>query len=177
MESDADDVIIPRNILLGGACSTSIQFSTDASSIFARSSHRTSRNRRKRLSKLPDAVFQTRKSSTRRRPLWNSGHSADARPQAARVLQQLWRCFSARGNNFNHSPHAFSSGNCASLHILFKLAKTSVRAARPMSSDADNGEGKRKAVKACTQECRERYNFMCSFTFARNFFIPVHGKV
>ena len=40
-----------------------------------------------RRSTLPVLVFQTKKSSTKLRPALSSGKSADARPQASRVLQ------------------------------------------------------------------------------------------
>ena len=125
-------------MLLGGACSTSMQFSTETSRSFARWGHRISRNRRKRRSRLPEAVFQMRKSSTRRRALCNSGHYADARPHAARGPQPLRWCFSARGNSRNNSLHACFSGNLASWQIRRKLALTSACGAPPDWSDADH---------------------------------------
>ena len=111
---------------------------------------------RKRRSRLPVDVFQMRKSSTRWRALWNSGHSAAARPHAALGLQPSRWNFSARGNSFNNSLKASFSGKWASRQILTRVALTSSRAAPVASSDADNGEGKRKAVKAWSQECLER---------------------
>ena len=78
-----------RTKLLGGAWSTSAHPSTEVSNNRALSGQLTSAKRRSRRSTLPELVFRTKKSSTRRRPTAYSGHSAAARPQACRVLHPV----------------------------------------------------------------------------------------
>ena len=97
-----------------------------------------------RRSKLPVLVFQTKKSSTRLRPALSSGNSADARPQASRVLQPAFCKASARGSSRRHSARA-SLGFCSLVSAMMRCS-LSVQLMQPL------GDGKRNAVNMASQE-------------------------
>ena len=142
---------------LGGACVPTSKSSTVASARRARCAVLSSRYTRNIRSRLPVEERKQRRQVTNARASFNSGNSADARPQAALAPQPERAWDSARGSmrrswSTASGPQPALSAMRMSKSLASRASVSRAEPARRWSrAEPDRGEGRRKALKACNQ--------------------------